>query len=199
MGYWALNKNNLYSSKSLYQEILNPGVVDIEMRNLWKSNLPLKIKIFVWMCFRGRIQVTKELKAKNWPGDPVCKLCGEWETADHLIFHCPPSHFLWWALKETFGWDHPPVSFDDCLMMVMKRSGLGSSLMGWAICGAAFWSIWLARNDFGFNNKLCSSPLSNLFSMSSFLTQWKCMLPAKHKDHWEIGRASCRERVCQYV
>ena len=153
------------------------------------------------MCFRGRIQVTKELKAKNWPGDPVCKLCGEWETADHLIFHCPPSHFLWWALKETFGWDHPPISFDDCLMMVMKRSGLGSSLMGWAICGAAFWSIWLARNDFVFNNKLCSSPLSNLFSMSSFLTQWKCMLPAKHKDHWEqmVGRLKMKLRSLQLL
>ena len=182
----ALNKNRKFSSQSLYREILNPGVVDARMRDLWKENVPLKIKIFVWMCFRGRIQVTAELKKKGWPGDPICKLCGESETAAHLIFNCPLSHFLWWAIKETFGWDHPPASFDDFVDVALRIPGCGANFRGWAIFGAASWAIWLARNDFVFNNKLVSSPLSNLFSMSSLLNQWSCLLPARRETSWEL-------------
>lgn len=90
------------ASKSLYLEILDPGVKDTQMLDLWKSNIPLKIRIFTWTCIRGRIQVTAELKKKGWPGDPICKLCGESGTVNHLVFGCPLSHFVWWWFKTTW-------------------------------------------------------------------------------------------------
>ena len=71
------------------EEVVNPGLRDPRMVDMWKSNMPLKVKIFVWMCVRGRIQVAKDLKAKGWPGEPSCKLCGEEESANHLVFSCP--------------------------------------------------------------------------------------------------------------
>jgi hypothetical protein len=36
LGYWALNKYGKYTSKSLYMEILNPGVRDQNLILLWK-------------------------------------------------------------------------------------------------------------------------------------------------------------------
>jgi hypothetical protein len=113
VGYLTLNKDGNYTSKSLYMEILNHRVRDEKLVLLWKSKMPLKNKIFVWMCFRGRIQVKSELKNKGWPGEPGCKLCGELETADHLIFQCPLSNFTWRCLKEAMGWSQTPISFED--------------------------------------------------------------------------------------
>jgi hypothetical protein len=74
VGYWCLNKDGKYTSKSLYFTMLNPGVKDTSFNYLWKAKIPLKINFFVWMCFRGRIQSKADLKSKGWPGDPGCKL-----------------------------------------------------------------------------------------------------------------------------
>jgi hypothetical protein len=49
----------------------------------------------------------------------------------------------------------------------------------WAIFGAVAWAIWIIRNDHEFNNKLCGSPLAHLFKMSSFMSQWTCLLGSK--------------------
>ena len=57
VGFWSLYKNSHYSSKSLYREILHPGFLDLRMRDMWKTYMPSKVKIFAWMCCRGRIQV----------------------------------------------------------------------------------------------------------------------------------------------
>ena len=153
------------------------------------------------MFFRGRIPVTAELKTKGWPGDPICKLFGETKTAAHLIFNCRLSHFLWWALKETFGWDHQPVSFDDFVDVALRAPGDGSNFVGWAICGAAAWTIWLASNDYVFNNKLGASSLTNMFSVSSLLNQWKCMSPARRKARWEamVERVKLTTRKLQLL
>jgi hypothetical protein len=184
VGLWALTKSGTFSSKSLYHELTNSGVKDVHMMDMWKSNMPMKIKIFVWMCFRGRIQVAADFKAKNWPGDPCCKLCGELETAGHLIFNCPLSHFNWWWIKEAMGWERPPVCFDDFITLGLNKPGAHSNLVGWAIFGAIAWSIWLARNDLVFNNKTCGSPFANIFKMISFLSEWTVLIPARRRTEW---------------
>ena len=48
--------------------MMNIEVNDVRMLEMWKTKIPLKIRIFVWMCFWGRIQVTVDLAVKGWPG-----------------------------------------------------------------------------------------------------------------------------------
>ena len=184
IGYWALNKNGNYTSKSMYEEVVNPGVRDLRMLDMWKSNMPLKVKIFVWMCLRGRIQVAVDLKAKGWPGKPSCKLCGELETANHLIFGCPLSHFGWWGLSSALTWGKPPGNFDDFLEIGLGKPGFRLNYLGWMVFGAFAWTTWLARNDFVFNNKLCNSPAANMYKTVSLLSQWTSLVPAKRKQEW---------------
>ena len=185
-GYWALNSNGKYTSKSLYEAVVDPGVKDLCMMDMWKSNMPLKIKKFVWMCLRGQIQVAKDLKSKGWPGEPGCKLCGKLESVNHLIFGCPLSHFCWWWLKSALGWPKPPSNFEDFLSMGLKQSGAKSNYLGWAIFGVLIWTIWLSRNDFVFNNNLSSSPTTNIYKFLSLMSQWTPLLPAKRKKDWLI-------------
>ena len=128
--------------------------------------------------------MTADLIAKGWPRQPGCKLCGELETAMHLVFCCPLSHFNWWCVRDAFGWEHPPRSFEDFIEVALSKTGSKSNRLCWAIAGALEWSIWTSRHDAVFNRKICSSALSNVFKTISFLTQWTALLPEKLKARW---------------
>jgi hypothetical protein len=59
---WKLEKNNKFSTRSLYKFILDPGVKDLRAMDIWKCRIPLKQKNFLWLCFRGKIQSALELR-----------------------------------------------------------------------------------------------------------------------------------------
>ena len=126
-----------------------------------------------------------DLKAKKWPGDVSCSLCGEPETVNHLMFCCPLSHFGWWCIKEALGWDRPPHNFDEFVDVALKNPGAGTNHVGWAILGAFAWATWTTRNDLVFNHKVCSNSLSNLYKTMINLSQWRALLPAKRKGTWD--------------
>jgi hypothetical protein len=142
---------------------------------MWKATLPMKVKIFCWMYFRGRIQVTKELQKKGWLSELGCVYRGEQATADHLIFSCPVSSFMWWCVARMQRWSDRPNSFDDFLYKSFGNAVGNGSYIGWAIFGAIAWTIWNSRNNAVFNRKIVSSPLNILFKAISLLLQWKCM------------------------
>ena len=48
---WALERSGKFSTKSLYRFMKHSGNVDLRMTELWKVNLPLKIKIFLCLSF----------------------------------------------------------------------------------------------------------------------------------------------------
>jgi hypothetical protein len=70
---WALSANGHFSTSSLYRHCSFSGVIDVRMEELWKSKLPLKIKNFLWLVYRGRIQTVDNLKRKRWKGDEKCQ------------------------------------------------------------------------------------------------------------------------------
>jgi hypothetical protein len=66
---WALSPNGLFSTSSLYKHCSFSGVVDVRMEELWNSKLPLKVRNFLWLVFRERIQTFDYLGKKKWKGD----------------------------------------------------------------------------------------------------------------------------------
>lgn len=73
---WKLTKTGVYKAKSLYQAISFGGVKDCIMQDLWRSPIPLKIKIFFWLMLRGKIQVVSQLEKMKWADSRSCKFCG---------------------------------------------------------------------------------------------------------------------------
>ena len=63
--YWALEQSRKYSTGSLYRYITSGGVRDQQMMHVWKCNIPLKVKIFIWMAAHDRIQSGVQLKKKQ--------------------------------------------------------------------------------------------------------------------------------------
>jgi hypothetical protein len=57
--FWALEKNNLFTTKSLYRFISGSGVSRRVAGFIWKSRLPLKIKFFLWQIFNDNCRWQK--------------------------------------------------------------------------------------------------------------------------------------------
>ena len=85
----SLERSHKYTTRSLYRLMTSRGVVDYQMMVIWKTNIPLKVKIFMWMAVHDRIQCSVQLKKKQWSGPEECFACGNLETSNHILFQCP--------------------------------------------------------------------------------------------------------------
>lgn len=71
---WDLNKNGLFTVKSMYLAMIQQEVVSC-MSLIWKIKVPLKIKVFLWFLNNG-VTLTKDNLAKRmWQGDTKCCFC----------------------------------------------------------------------------------------------------------------------------
>ena len=84
--FWALERSQQYSAKSLYNLMTFGGIQDVQMMLIWKCNIPLKVKIFLWMAIHDRIQCGVQLKKKKWSRPEECFSCDRLETSDHILF-----------------------------------------------------------------------------------------------------------------
>jgi S-adenosylmethionine:diacylglycerol 3-amino-3-carboxypropyl transferase len=65
---WVLSPSSQFSTSSLYRQCSFSGVVDVRMEELWCSKLPSKIRNFLWLVFKERIQTVNNLKKKETEG-----------------------------------------------------------------------------------------------------------------------------------
>jgi hypothetical protein len=62
---WALTPHEQFTTASLYRHCSFSRVVDVRIEDLWQSKLPLKIRNFVWLVYRDRIQMADNLRRKQ--------------------------------------------------------------------------------------------------------------------------------------
>lgn len=65
---WELEKSGKFTMKSIYNHLLNTGVENAATKKIWQAKIPLKVKIFIWLLNKGRIQSVEQLKRKNLEG-----------------------------------------------------------------------------------------------------------------------------------
>ena len=110
---WEFENKTQYSTKSLYRFITFGGVREMNLIDIWNCRVPLRIQIFLWMVYHDRIQSAVQLKKRRWAGEVNCKMCGEIETADHILFRCPTARFLWIFLKNSLSINCTPTSREE--------------------------------------------------------------------------------------
>jgi hypothetical protein len=81
------------------------------MERMWKSKLPMKIKVFMRLACNDRIQSWEVLKRMNWKGDPNCIVCRKTESADHIFFLCHLAKFVWGCLRDALGWERSLTAY----------------------------------------------------------------------------------------
>jgi hypothetical protein len=158
-----------FTVSSLYKLCSFTGVRDMNMEEMWHSRLPLKVRNFIWLVIRNRVQTTYNLDRKKWKGSKFCQLCNSEESVDHMLFQCPIVVFMWAVMRDARNWSSCPrfvIGFKD---FFFTKLGIGKTRVIWFLFGAICWTLWLNRNDFIFSNKLISSPRAIIFKMLSFL------------------------------
>jgi hypothetical protein len=68
-----LEPSGEFSAASLYKA-LHKGAGVFRFKELWKTKVPLKIKISIWQMARGRIPSGDQVQKRRGPGDGLCPL-----------------------------------------------------------------------------------------------------------------------------
>jgi hypothetical protein len=77
---------------------------------LWKWEIQLKKKLFIWLAAENKILTWQVLQGKGWQGPGRCPLCkSEIENVDHLFVHCRFIQTVWESLaiclNKHFRWN----------------------------------------------------------------------------------------------
>jgi len=173
--FWALERSQQYSAKSLYNLMIFGEVQDVQIMLIWKCNIPLKVKIFLWMAIHDRIQCGVQLK-KKWSGPEECFSCDKLETSDHILFQCSIAVFLWSFFRECLSWPLSPTSCSSLFLEILTKLRGKKQQVTLFLCAGALWTIWKARNDVVFNKKTMTSPVAIIYKTLMVVKSWHPLL-----------------------
>jgi hypothetical protein len=104
---WRWAADGKYSSKSAYEFQFKGTYCTFNNRALWRAKAEEKHRLFAWLLVQNKILTADKLQVRNWPSDPICRLCDqELETAQHLCLHCVYAQELWHLVS---GWTNGRV------------------------------------------------------------------------------------------
>lgn len=167
------------------------GVISRVDESIWKSRLPLKIKIFMWQLRHNKLSAAVVLKRRGWKGDIHCSLCGAVEISDHIFFRCPLATYSWCCLRDTFGWYSFPTSTAD-FMESWLHNALGVHKALYLFIYAGFlWATWRKRNKMAIEKTFPKHTSEVMLYIIFFLQKWEVLL----KDEDRSKLAQVRNQV----
>ncbi|KAJ3691188.1 hypothetical protein LUZ61_020352 [Rhynchospora tenuis] len=155
---WRWTSQGTYTANSAYKVLADTGVRCLYQARLWKTKVPPKIKIFLWLLLQDRLLTQENLILRGWPTIQSCTTCRSlvMETSIHLFIQCPFAHRLWDLIQDHYNL--PVLLFTSNLLdfWLQNRTIIGTQ---WDIIWAAVcWGLWKERNA-----RIFSSESSNLF------------------------------------
>jgi hypothetical protein len=167
---WKWSKNGKFTVKSVYKHLCKNGM-DRSFKHLWKSKIPLKIKVWLWLIWHNAIATRDNLLKRNWTGDSLCQFCSEQKSISHLFFGCAVVKFVWSTVATAINSHTRPGSFSQFFWW-FPRFVLASRNTQIASVAAICWAIWKLRNRACFERKLINSPFELISYAVVFMNYW---------------------------
>jgi hypothetical protein len=182
---WNLTTAGVFSVKSMYLDYMDDHP-SCARKYLWKLNIPLKIKIFMWFLQKKVLLTKDNLAKRNWTGCQKCCYCDALESIDHLFFECPFARVIWRMIHFAFNIS-PPDNVTDMFgnwlngvdKVTKNKIRIGTS----AVC----WSMWNGRNDIIFNRKNGASFLQVIRLAVYWIQLWSLLLPVDRRESMVSG------------
>lgn len=156
---WRWASDGCFSVKSVYNKWEQSGNArNLVLETIWKNLSPPKVEIFAWMALQDRVPTRSVLQSRNLILDgnsALCPLCSmHLETPQHLFLHCK---FSWNVWSLILDWWHVrwvcPQSLEALFTWWFDNRFRNLENHLWETTFfAIIWSLWLARNDYVFNN-----------------------------------------------
>ena len=145
------------------------------------SELPLKIKIFLWQLILDRLPASKQVAAKHGPSDGRCVLCGEVEDATHIFFSCFLAKVGWSVLRQLLGCSWAPANFPQ--FFAIQQSLLGRQRrVSWVLFSALCWALWTTRNKLTIDVVVPKHPSYVIYKMCMFIQVWANLAKVQDKE-----------------
>ena len=137
---WRWSPNGLFTVNSLYKWLEYGGIQNTYFTTIWKSHIPLKIKVFLWLLKQDRILTKTNLVRRGWHGNTNCLFCGDEESTTHLFITCPFSKAIWSWIATHNGFNFNCVTLED-LWLIDCCIPLKDRLLVELVRAATLWSI----------------------------------------------------------
>ncbi|XP_050277978.1 uncharacterized protein LOC126719474 [Quercus robur] len=124
-------------------------------KNLWRLNLPAKVKIFAWRACVNGLPTKEKVCTRGITTSNECPICGkELETVHHALLHCDFVNLVWNFWSEFPQMIHRNKwTFHDSALYILAHKPPTDLEMFLT----AAWAIWFNRNKVTHDDK-CSSP-----------------------------------------
>lgn len=144
---WLGEVNGRYSTKTGYRMANAHPPIQYPygfewMRHVWKLDASAKIQHFLWRALNNALPVAELLIHRGMEVDPACKVCGNLETINHVLFECPFALRVWKLAPIHSPIPHslPPISLQLLLTQVSKIINLPPS--GLTCSPLSPWILW---------------------------------------------------------
>lgn len=182
---WKFGTKGTFTVKSVYNA-LTANESGPSHRKIWKSKIPAKIQIFLWLVLNNAILTKDNLIKRKWVGDPSCYFCHMDESVSHLFFHCNLAQAVWATFATCIGASDIPKSLIQCWAWCEKWIPGGKKFHTLGIA-AICWSIWKAQNKLCFEGKVVLNPLLIICHACALMTYWAGLYLAEDKETLEGG------------
>jgi len=124
-----------FTTKNVYEaiiSILNFQNIKNWHKRIWKGNIQLKIKLFLWLTVENNILTWKILQQRGWLGPGLCHFCKiSCEDNAHLFIQCNFTKSIWQKISSIKNirdkWEG--VNLDACLTIWMENKTNLASLV----------------------------------------------------------------------
>ncbi|OUZ99415.1 Reverse transcriptase zinc-binding domain [Macleaya cordata] len=101
---WTKEKKGSFTLSSCYDNIHKGGMMEFPHKEVWVSDIPMKICFFVWQVFHDSVPTMDNLSRKGMININKCEMCcKDLETVDHLLYHCSFTIDIWDGFLLEFG------------------------------------------------------------------------------------------------
>jgi hypothetical protein len=97
--HWNLHQHGKFSVHSMYIALINNGMV-IRNSMIWRLNILLKIKIFMWYMYKEVVLMKDNLTRRNWNGESSVVFA---IRIKHLYYECFYAKFIWDLSQVAFN------------------------------------------------------------------------------------------------
>jgi zinc-binding in reverse transcriptase len=151
--------------------LFNGGVFSSDYEVMWKSHIPFKIQIFLWLVRKNKIITWVNLQKKGWKGCITCLFCDKEENADHLFVQCPYVNSIWQWLTQYNNFIFVGMTLED-IWLLDAVIPFKNMIVVEMIRSVVMWTIWLEKNRIYFQNKGVRSFKIIGMHILSLVTYW---------------------------